>query len=782
MDFTKVHNAIPTPCLCCSATELSILHEKHGESAEAHWIYKIPANVSCQKCTPIVRWYHWRAWYTIAILVYLAYNFTSVGMTYVGGAFWCAAFWLWRKMGSVDSKFTCVPIPVTTVGIVERAVHGASTVEKGQEGKAHGTFIAHLANLNVDEVYKQSLCAWAPSAIGGYMGDYQGVSRKLSKAKPPVHADTPQDPKTPAPNVDPPNLQVTFKGNPDVEEGAMKGTKLVGDEYGPEERIKGAEIAQDLCGEPEDKVLAYQIGPDLIPTEVFQGTAKNLKAGLAKRVKPLPYKAGKEMTRKIDRLVTKMINVVFTADKIRQWRVDNPDFMEMGSKKWSSQRFRNAYEQALADVQFKIEHEMQIKINEALPANNKAPRPIIQSGDKGQLAMLLPVKCFEALLFQHFKAASIKGMDKHAAMEHFAKHMRFEKGVKAHCIEGDGSAWDACCNPTIRAMTENRIMDHIVEVLGSDHEVPIGWMKACMDDMKAKILQCKAKVNGMVVGKLKTKIRVKIEAIRQSGHRGTSAFNWLINYVCWMAVLCKEPEKMVAKHKGQLPSHYESPFDNNKYIIKYKFEGDDSAISSSQDLKPYQQKIEELWTDMGFRMKLIFGSEKLTFTGFNFLCDEQGPTRTFCPEVPRNIASSSWTTSTLVKQDPSKVHEVGAAAMMARAENFAMCGPLSNYFAQLGLAHIRISGDRSLGDEEAIQYGVNSVNSVEQRLHQLSAAADVLNPQMRKLLEVEFGGMTPEQECMLLACRFDHPNDTSEAKKVVPLALWDPSKFATARR
>lgn len=769
MEFKKIHNAIPTPCITCARTELRILHEEYLESEESHWVYTIPVHTQCRKCH----------------LSGVESRYSAWRKSFPRLVHWCCP----------EVKTAQIPIPCSTVGVVERAVHAASTAEKGSEAKAHGTFICHLSTIDVDEVYKQSLCAWAPAAIGGYMGDRRGVSRKLSVARPKVSRTSPdvggesQDAPTAAlpsaaekpPNVDPPEVRVDFCGNPDVQDGAMKGTMLKGDEYGKENRVKGGDVATALAGEPEPRVLARQIGPDLIPTEVMESTRQNLEAGLKKRVDPLPFKADKHVIRKVDKIVSELIVNVFSRKKIQKWREDNPDFMEMGSKKWSAQRFREAYESALADVGFRIEQEFQIKLNEALPAKDKAPRPIIQTGDKGQIAMLLPVKCFEKLLFNHFHDASIKGMSKVDAMKHFAQHMRMPE-KKVNCIEGDGSAWDSCCNPTIRGMTENRIMEHIIEVLGEDPQVPAGWMRKCVDDMQKKILKGKAKVVGTKIGKIKTKIRVAIQAIRQSGHRGTSAFNWLINYIGWMVVMCKNPASMVAKENRKLKEWYVSAFDGKWYQIKYKFEGDDSALSTTEDLKPHQEAIEKAWTDMGFRMKLIFGSNKLTFTGFNFLCDEHGPKSVFCPEVPRNVASSSWTTSNEVKQHPEMVHHIGAAAMLARAENFAMCGAFSNYFAQLGLAHAKVSGDFKIGDDAALRLGIQPAESVVARLHESVAAASSMSGDMKQLLKAEFGGMSAEQECMLLTCQFDDPFDTVTAKRVLPKKLWDPDAFCVPRR
>lgn len=781
--------------MTCAGTELRILHQQFQESAEAHWVYTVPVHTQCPKC-----------------------KLTGIESRY---SLWRRTFPMAVHMCCPEIKVAQIPIPTKTVGVVERAIHAASTAEKGGEGRAHATFIHHLSNLDVNEEYKQSLCAWAPAAMGGYMSDKPGVRRKLHQAKPKV-SSTPKSqgdisndsPKTidqesskgepewreppglekeqsmppleeHVPNVDPVDEQTTFRGNPDVEDGAMLGTQLNGDEYGEEDRVKHDEI---FGGQTKEQVLAHAIGPDLLPTETMQSTIGNLKAGLAKRVKPLPFKAPTEMKLKIEKLVTALITQVFSAKKIRKWREENPVFSEMKSKKWSAQRFREAYTHCLSDIEWEIEQEFQIKNNEALPSKGKAPRPIIQTGDKGQIAMLLPVKCFESLLFAHFKDASIKGKSKHEAMCHFAKYMHIEgsgKNVPVNAVEGDGSAWDSCCTPEMRAMTENRIMEHIVEVLGEDAEVPAGWMSKVLKDMNKPELRGKAKVaDGKINAKYKTTVRIKIQAIRQSGHRGTSAFNWLINYVGWMVVLCEEPERMVKKDpKGELPKWYQSSRDWMWYQVKYKFEGDDSALVTTEPIQPHSDEIEQDWEYMGFRMKLIFGSNKLAFTGFNFAIDKFGPTGAFCPEIARNIASSSWTTSSEAKSNPKMVSKIGAAAMMARAENFAMCGPFSKYFAELGLAHSRISGDFGIDGDEAMRLGIRPADSIVERLHELAASASAMTADMRSLVKSDIGEFTVDQEAKLLSCYFgSNPFDTPKAAQVVPRQLWDPAGFKPARR
>lgn len=749
MESSRFRVVIPNPCLTCNATELRVLQERFRGSTEDHWVYRVLAYNQCNRCVGAER----------------------------GGCKDRNS--VTRRLFPKLAHYCCpiieavsVPIPCSTVGLVERAIHASSVAEKGTPFRSHGTFIHHLSNLKCDELMKQSLCAWAPPAMMSFNLQVAGSSRRMVVGQP-LRGAPPEQTGSTEPVVDDVSCQLTHQGNPDIEDGKMLGTQLNGDEYGEETRVTNQDGGL-VCDDVDSKVLATQIGPDLIPTEVFQSTAQNLQCGLAKRVKPLPFKAGKPLIRRIEKTVTALIKNVFPSEKIIEWRQDHPYVEEMKSKKWSADRFRKAFEECMSDISARIEQEFQIKTNEALPAKDKAPRPIIQTGDKGQVFMMLPVKCFEELLFDFFEEASIKHTDKHDAMRRVAVHLRQKD---AHIIEGDGSAWDACCNSVIRRMTENRVIEHIIEVLGSDVECPYGWMKECLRDMQKSKLKGKAKVDG---SKCFAPFRVMIDAIRQSGHRGTSAFNWFINLVCWLCVLCEKPESMIAKDHGKLKSKYVSLADGKEYILKYAFEGDDSAISTTEILDP--ELIERLWTSLGFRMKLVYVEGKMTFTGFDFLCDESGPTGVQIPEIPRNIASSSWSCSPELKSKPWNVHIIGAASMLARAENFKDCGPLSRYFAQLGLAHMKSARDFEIGDDQAVSLGIQPVDSVVARLHHLSEDAGVMTADVRKLVSLACKtDISLEQEANLLSCEFDDPNAV-EARYLIPKQLWGPDLFCKARR
>lgn len=754
--FSK-NNAIPIPCVNCNGEELRQLHQSFDNSDGDFWVYCVAAYNCCDRCDK--------------------YSYRKLWRNYP----------LFRDACCVNPfQMVQVPLPVSTVGTIERAVQASCIASKGSDYRAHGTFISHLSLLDCPEIMKQSLCVWAPKAMIDFGRSLPFTSRIYRKGR--LNRDS--GATVAKEEIDTSRVEAMClpPPNQDCENGEMLGTNLeTGNEYGEEKRISG-----DVPTSVEPKVLAHQIGPDLIPTEVFESTYKNLKGGLAKRVQPLPFKAKAKIVRKIDKVVTTMIKEVFSEKKIKEWREQNPDIDEFKSSKWSSDRWIQAVEEALSDTQAQIEQTFQIKVNEALPAKGKAPRPIIQCGDRAQAMMNLPVKCFEDLLFHHFEDASIKHIDKLGAMKRVSSHLQ-QRGAKLlsgkagdlqpaerlNMVEGDGSAWDSCCNPIIRSMTENRVIRHIITILGNDPQVPKEWMNKVIADMDKKYLKGKAKVSDFCT----TPLKVMIDSIRQSGHRGTSCMNYFINLVCWLVVVCDEPEKLIKKNqRGKLRCSYVSPRDKQTYKLFYAFEGDDSVISVTEDLNPHAEEIEEIWTSMGFRMKLVYVKEKLTFTGYDFLVDKNGPTSTMLPEIARNISSSSWTCSSLVKMDPSKKHEVGMAAMLARAVNFKECGPFSRYFASLGLAHARKCGDRELGEDEAKGLGLNSTSSIVDDLHELYNNAEVMSADMRKLVNLVIP-FTHEDELRMLTVDFgDDPCNLVEARRVVPFAIWNPKNFDKPRR
>lgn len=226
-----------------------------------------------------------------------------------------------------------------------------------------------------------------------------------------------------------------------------------------------------------------------------------------------------------------------------------------------------------------------------------------------------------------------------------------------------------------------------------------------------------------------------LKAIRQSGHRGTSIFNWITNFVLWTCILAADPWVFVGKtpHKdGQrawIVQEYTCAFSGRKAILRFIFEGDDSILGSTIDLSVFKDRIETLWYKVGFRMKLIFHvpGSVATFTGYNFRVVENGLcTRTFFPEILRAFARSSWTCSSEVRIDPvANLHKVAACAFYSRAEQFVSAPSVCVYFCQLARAHVRRCGDVEIDEQAGVRLGVSPVLSVNRAMRELLGDAHV---------------------------------------------------------
>ena len=365
-----------------------------------------------------------------------------------------------------------VKLPADLVARANRAVASSTIAVTGLRFRAHGSFV-HMLNTRGEKdsnVVSDAMLTWAPSAL------MANIQRQPS-VKVEWHTGTGKKGVLDEEHLD---------YGDTMQMDSLPGTRLTGDEFGEETRVVDGVDAPF----PEAKFIGHRIGPDLGRVEGFSSTLGNLKAGLAKRVQPLPFTPSKSLMKNIRELGDAFLSKVFTREKIREWREVNPELQ--GGKSWSAGGFRIAFEEALAEAEPAISHGFQVKSNEILPSKGKAPRPIITSGDKGITMMSLVVSCMEDILFEMFHDASIKHRPKEQAMKEAVK--RLSQRDKCDTIEGDGSAWDSCCTPEFRDLTENRYVARVIAVLGSDSEVPESWLKAMLNDMVNKRLKGKATV------------------------------------------------------------------------------------------------------------------------------------------------------------------------------------------------------------------------------------------------------------------------------------------------
>lgn len=184
--FERFSAVISKPCACCNSMELATLKQAQLDSADPHWVYSVKVPQVCPRCDQPRDWQHiFECGFLIFALLFwmresgvvTQEQSRQLGLL-VAALFYYLFIRRKRQYTTVD-----VPVNIKTVGTVERAIHAASVAAKGAEFRAHGTFIHHLSLNECDEVLKQSLCAWAPTAMMNFMSSIYGCNRYLSAPK-----------------------------------------------------------------------------------------------------------------------------------------------------------------------------------------------------------------------------------------------------------------------------------------------------------------------------------------------------------------------------------------------------------------------------------------------------------------------------------------------------------------------------------------------------------------------------------------------------------------------
>jgi len=419
-------------------------------------------------------------------------------------------------------------------------------------------------------------------------------------------------------------------------------------------------------------IVGTIIAPSQKKPNVYAKTATNVRAAVTERITKkarAPKLTGSDI-RRIGRVIRAAMGFdsesdrrgVFSRARIIDWLTRNFNLEEMRSSKWSLARFRSALECLYAKDQPKYMFKASIK-PEAME-EGKAPRLLIADGDEGCLMALAVIKCFEDILFDWFEARSIKHCSKREAIERAVKNLT-TKGGKS--IEGDGSAWDTTCNGLVRGLVENPILRHIMEVLAEAGVIPETWMeehqKAC-EDRKLKVF-FKTKFESLVV---------TIDAIRRSGHRGTSCLNWWINFTLWVSSIFVQPERYLD------PSvRWGKDLTGVQRWWNGCFEGDDSLCTLSPpmvDGDSLSKIFMDFWRDAGFNMKIVFCKSRATFCGWHVGCDDGALNQHRCPELPRALANSGVSVSPAAIQaywdgNTRVIKTLAAASALARAADFS---------------------------------------------------------------------------------------------------------------
>jgi hypothetical protein len=436
--------------------------------------------------------------------------------------------------------------------------------------------------------------------------------------------------------------------------------------------VDGASFHVKAPGDPTvPPRVAYPLGPDLVKSQHFEENETNIAAAVHGRIggKAQPFKPSATMRRKIKACVTQYKHTIYTREKIMEWAATHTCLSDLVSKKWTAEMTRHAVDELLNwGVGSERQNWLAKVKDEILPDRGKAPRLVLDAQPEGQLLSLVVVKCFEDLLFDHFKEESIKHKPRHDAVMGIFKKLNGEK--RGRLIEGDGSAWDTTVGPELRHLLEDELLQRVAEIL-FEHldvgETVHTWVRAGLDDrakMKRLVMYKKKKAFGVLI----------LRAFRASGDRGTSALNYLVNATLWACILLDDPAAWIRE-----PSRKWYRMRNGEWILHIcAYEGDDSVLRTTSRMTDTAIELE--WKSLGFRMKLDVRrpGDALIFVGMcSYVMEDGSVAPVAVPEPNRNIAAAAWSLSDV----PSFTKAVSLAA---RASTFGAYPPLANYFGAIG--------------------------------------------------------------------------------------------------
>lgn len=435
----------------------------------------------------------------------------------------------------------------------------------------------------------------------------------------------------------------------DPQQGAELG------EVVQERAIMGLNFSDGRVATQEDGTptqVATVIGPLPCIPRIPANTSDNINEAITERIVKRQRKVAMTTAdkRRIGDFTKAAIRKVFTPERMAEWASEYGLLDDIKSGKWSASRLESALQQAYGrEAYFQLKAAIKF---ENMP-DGKPPRMLIADGDLGQLYALAVIHCFEWIVFHpdNFEKRSIKHVPRKQA---FNERVATLKGAM---VEGDGSAWDTTCSAEVRSCTENPILRHIMMYIKAYHIMPEQWMSA--HDKICSKAQLKLHFNTHE----QQHTWKMIDAIRRSGHRGTSCLNWWVNHCLWYCSVFERPEQFIVptRRKGLDVTGVQRR-------MTACFEGDDSAVGLEpkvSDGEPLALEIRSFWERCGFNMKLIFVEGRMEFCGTHFTAVNGRLDGGWCPDLPRCIKGSSFSTS------KGNLEEVAAASYLSRAYDFA---------------------------------------------------------------------------------------------------------------
>lgn len=446
---------------------------------------------------------------------------------------------------------------------------------------------------------------------------------------------------------------------------------------------------KQICG-----VLSQPISkePNVYAQELLNAI-KAIEERIEKKQRPYAGSAADEL--KIKRMVYQATsgkrNAPFSAKKVLDL-IHTLVYEQIKSNKWTEARVTDAIESLCREIdpQFKLKAAVKL---ESMP-EEKAPRLLIADEDRGQVMALMTIYCIETLIKKHFPEKGIKGLSKKDAIKRVMKSCRVPRKAAKKLVtvfEGDGSAWDTTCSASIRELVENPVINHVANLVnGFMYATPHTWAEA-----HASI--CAQEKLDISYTKNKEYQKLTINAIRRSGHRGTSCLNWWMNFVCWHCAIFEDPELFLD------PSHrYGKDVTGVMRWLNSAFEGDDSFLTTSPKIevgKSLHMNILQFWERIGFNMKIEIREKRALFVGYYIGLDESGPLFDegkdewmMVPEIDRCFARAGTSCSPSIIEafqagNREKCIKLAGAAAMSRAYEFSGLSPtISDKFLHYAIA------------------------------------------------------------------------------------------------
>jgi len=446
---------------------------------------------------------------------------------------------------------------------------------------------------------------------------------------------------------------------------------------------------KQICG-----VLSQPLS---VEPNVYAQEFLNARKAIEERIekKQLPFAGNDGDKLKIKRMVYQSTHgkrhAPFSAKKVLDL-LHTLIYDEIKSKKWTSTRMTDTIEGLCREIDPKFKLKAAVKL-EPMP-EEKAPRLLIADEDRGQVMALMTIYCIESLIKKHFPEKGIKGMEKRDALMRVMEACRAPRKVAKKSVtvfEGDGSAWDTTCSAKIRELVENPVINHVANlVTGFMNADPQTWALA-----HASL--CAQEKLDILYLKNKEMQKFTIDAIRRSGHRGTSCLNWWVNFVGWHCAVFEDPELFLD------PGHrYGTDVTGVNRWMNSAFEGDDSFLVTSPKIEPGKELhkgILQFWERIGFNMKIEIRKDRALFVGYYIGLDDYGPLFDkekdewmLMPEIDRCFSRAGTSCSpTMIEafkaDDRATCVKLAGSAAMSRAYEFAgLCPTISFKFLEYAQA------------------------------------------------------------------------------------------------